>query len=87
MRRVGVIALGLVSCAAAAAAEPGYTCLIEPFQRIELRSGIEARIAAVHVDRGTEVHRGQILVELDSAVEKSALEAARDRSAELASGQ
>ena len=79
MRRVGVTVLALVLSAAAAAAESGHTCLIEPFQRIELRSGIEARIAAVHVDRGTEVHRGQILVELDSAVEKSALEGARYR--------
>lgn len=61
------------------AAEAGYTCLIEPFQRVELRSPIEARIHAMNVDRGAEVRKGQILVELDSAAEKVALEAARYR--------
>jgi RND family efflux transporter MFP subunit len=61
------------------AAEPGYTCLIEPHQRIELRSSIEARIVALHVDRGSEVKRGQILVELDSSLERAALEGARYR--------
>ena len=70
---------GAAWAAAVAAPEPGYACLIEPFQRIELRSSFEARIAAVHVDRGAEVKRGQVLVELDSAVERSALEAARYR--------
>ena len=75
-----VTALGLVLRAgSAAAAEPGHACLIEPFQRIELRSSIEARIDAVHVDRGAEVKRGQVLVELDSAAEKAALEGARFR--------
>jgi RND family efflux transporter MFP subunit len=62
-----------------AAAEAGYTCLIEPFQRVEIRSAIEARIQVMNVDRGAEVRKGQILVELDSAAEKVALEAARYR--------
>lgn len=80
MRKVVVTVLGLfLVTGAAAAADPGYACLIEPFQRIELRSPIEARIDAIHVDRGTEVRRGQVLVELDSAVEKAALEGARYR--------
>ena len=86
MRRVVVTAKVVVTACClvftagtAAAADSGYTCLIEPFQRIELRSPIEARIHAMHVDRGAEVRRGQILVELDSAVEKVALEGARYR--------
>lgn len=72
---------GLVWAAAAPAASDGggYTCLIEPFQRIELRSPVEARIDAVHVDRGSEVRKGQLLVELDSAAERAALEGARYR--------
>ena len=75
----------LVACTAlssfghATAAEPGHACLIEPFQRIELRSAVEARIDAMHVDRGSEVRRGQLLVELDSAAERAALEGARYR--------
>jgi RND family efflux transporter MFP subunit len=75
-----VAALSLVFPAGmAGAADTGYTCLIEPFQRIELRSPVEARIYAMHVDRGSEVKKGQLLVELDSAAEKVALEAARYR--------
>lgn len=79
-----ILAAALTSlfCAAAASAAPdggGYTCLIEPFQRIELRSPVEARIDAVLVDRGTEVRKGQLLVELDSAAERAALEGARYR--------
>ncbi|MDN3921529.1 efflux RND transporter periplasmic adaptor subunit [Roseateles violae] len=63
----------------ARSAEPGYTCLIEPMQRVELRSPVEGRIDAIHVERGMEVKKGQVLVELDTAVERAALEAARFR--------
>lgn len=66
--------------APAIAAESGYACLIEPFQRIELRSSVEARIDAVLVDRGSEVKKGQLLVELDSGAERAALEGAKYRS-------
>jgi RND family efflux transporter MFP subunit len=62
-----------------AAADSGFACLIEPFQRIELRSPVEARIDTIHVDRGAEVRKGQLLVELDSAAERAALEGARYR--------
>jgi hypothetical protein len=55
-----VAALSLVFTAdMAGAADTGYTCLIEPFQRIELRSPVEARIHAMHVDRGSEVRKGK----------------------------
>jgi RND family efflux transporter MFP subunit len=59
---------------------PGYACLIEPMQRLELRSPVEARIDAILVERGTEVRKGQVLVELDAATEKAALEGAKYRS-------
>ena len=65
--------------APASTADSGYACLIEPFQRIELRSPVEARIDVIHVDRGSEVRKGQLLVELDSAAERAALEGARYR--------
>lgn len=70
-----------VASAGAAGAKPsdGFACLIEPMQRIELRSPVEARIEAIHVERGAEVRKGQMLVELDAAVERAALEAARYR--------
>ena len=72
---------GTVPAAAAPPGAPGsgFACLIEPFQRIELRSGLEARIETLHVDRGSEVKKGQILVELESATERTALESARYR--------
>ena len=73
-------ALCLPGVCAAQAADAGYACLIEPMQRIELRSPVEARIEAIHVERGAEVRKGQILVELDSAVERAALEGAKYRS-------
>lgn len=62
-----------------AAAARGFACLIEPLKRIELRSPVEARIDAVLVDRGEEVKKGQVIVQLDSDVERAALEAARYR--------
>ena len=63
----------------ARAGAAGFACLIEPWQRIELRSQVEARIDAVHVDRGSEVRKGQVLVEMDTGAERAALEGARYR--------
>jgi RND family efflux transporter MFP subunit len=70
--------LGVMAGPAVGAAQ-GFACLIEPFQRIELRSGVEGRIDAIQVDRGAEVRKGQVLVELDTAAERAALEGARYR--------
>jgi RND family efflux transporter MFP subunit len=55
-------------------------CLIEPLQRIEMRSAVAAPIVAVHVKRGASVKKGQLLVSLDASVEKAALQAAEFRS-------
>lgn len=66
--------------AGAQTAGPGHACLIEPMQRIELRSPVEGRIAAIHVERGAEVRKGQILVELDTGAERAAFEGAKFRS-------
>jgi RND family efflux transporter MFP subunit len=56
----------------ASAAEAGHACLIEPYQKIELRSSVEALIESVLVDRGSVVHKGQELVRLASGVEEAA---------------
>ena len=61
----------------AQAATERHSCLIEPTQRVELRASVEGRIESIAVDRGAEVRRGQILVELESQAEKAALEAAK----------
>ena len=72
--------LALLLCSAPAwSADPAYTCLIEPMQRVELRSAVEGRIDAIHAERGMEVKKGQVLVELDTAVERAALEGAKFR--------
>jgi RND family efflux transporter MFP subunit len=65
--------------APAALPSRGFACLIEPTQRIELRSAVEARIDSILVERGDEVKKGQLLVQLDSGAERAALDAARYR--------
>lgn len=75
----GVLCAPMATFAQAGSAA-GHACLIEPMQRIELRSPVEGRIAAMHVERGAEVRRGQILVELESGPERAALEGAKYRS-------
>jgi len=57
-----------------------YACLMEPYRKIEIRSPVEALIQSVEVDRGSHVAAGQVLVRLDSGVERAALELSRYRS-------
>lgn len=69
----------LVLAAHAQAAPGEHQCLIEPYQKIELRSVVEALIETVHVQRGSVVRKGQPLVQLNAGVEQAALAAARYR--------
>ena len=82
MKCVRAVVLWMAAPVAWAAPAPpavGYACLIEPWQKIDLRSPVEGAIAAIHVDRGSVVKRGQLLVELDTGPERAALETARYR--------
>lgn len=54
-------------------------CLIEPTQVVEVRASVEGVIANVLVRRGDSIRRGQVLVELQSAAERAAVEVARHR--------
>jgi multidrug efflux pump subunit AcrA (membrane-fusion protein) len=67
--------------AATAAPAPvsAHECLIEPQQRIEIRSPINALIDKVLVERGSVVRAGDVLVQLDASVEREALAGARQR--------
>ncbi len=65
---------------AAAAADTPSQCLIEPHQTIEIKSPVAASIAAIHVERGSVVRKGQLLVSLDADVEKASLATATYRS-------
>jgi RND family efflux transporter MFP subunit len=67
------------SAAAAAAPAPAHECLIEPQQRIEIRSPVNALIDKVLVERGSVVRAGDVLVQLDASVEREALAGARQR--------
>jgi RND family efflux transporter MFP subunit len=79
LRAGGAALLLALGAAGAQAAEP-VQCLIEPAQRVTMRSSVPAQIVAMHVDRGTLVKKGQLLVTLDTSVEKAALAQARFRS-------
>ena len=63
----------------AAAAERGSPCLMEPFQRVNLKSSDTSRVVSVSVDRGSVITKGQVLVMLDASVEQASLNLARQR--------
>jgi RND family efflux transporter MFP subunit len=71
------------ACAIAQPAKPavtaGYDCLIEPNQRIEIRSPANALIDKILVDRGSVVRAGDLLVQLDGSVEREAFTGAQQR--------
>jgi RND family efflux transporter MFP subunit len=82
MKRTSLQALaGLALAMPAWAGAAGFECLIEASQVVEVRSSVDGVIAAVHVQRGDVVRKGQPLVELSSAAERVAVESARYRSA------
>ncbi len=54
-------------------------CVLEPYQVVEVSSAIEGVIKKIYVDRNDVVKRGQLLVELDSDVEKTQVNLARTR--------
>lgn len=56
-----------------------FECLLEPVQVVEIRSSVEGLIQRVHVQRGEEVRAGQVLVELESDAERSAVALAKYR--------
>ena len=74
-------ALAATLIAGAAPASAGsFECLMEAWQMVEVRSPAEGLIEKVYVQRGDTVKKGQPLVELLSAAERSAAESARYRS-------
>mgnify|MGYP000213686761 CR=1 FL=1 len=74
-----VVSVGMAALAPWASAS-GFECLIEASQVVEIRSSVDGVIAAVNVQRGDPVRKGQALVELSSAAERIAVESARYRS-------
>lgn len=56
-----------------------HECLIESNRVVEIRSPVEGLIAKVTVERGDSIKAGQVLIELDSTVERAAVEVAQYR--------
>ncbi len=70
----------LIAVLAAGQALAGeFDCMIEPRKAVEIRAASEGLIEKIWVDRGDMVKVGQVLVTLESGVEKAAAESARYR--------
>ena len=54
-----------------------YDGLIEPYVVVDIGAPVEGVVAGVSVDRSSSVKKGQILVEMESSVERAALEKAK----------
>lgn len=72
-------ALALLGAGTVPAWANPYECLIEPNQTVEIRSSTEGLIEKVFVGRGDRVRAGQVLVQLESSAEVSAVQLARSR--------
>jgi RND family efflux transporter MFP subunit len=80
-RSSGVVLVGvMVALQAVEARASAFECLMEAWQVVEIRSPAEGLIDKVLVQRGDSIRKGQPLVELQSAVERSTAESARYRS-------
>ena len=73
------LALGLALAVGAVHAVPDFDCLIEPAQVVEVRSPVVGLLQQLHVRRGDSIHKGQVLVTIESSVEQSAADTARFR--------
>jgi len=58
------------------AAKP-FECLIEPSQVVEIKAPIEGLIEKINVDRGDTVKQGQVLILLDTGVDRARYEQAK----------
>ena len=68
---------GLVLLLAGRAFAGDFDCIVEPSKTVDVRAASEGLIEKIWVDRGDRVKAGQVLVTLDSGVERAATEAAR----------
>ena len=73
------LALALASVGTGYAGE--FDCIIEPSKTVDVRAASEGLIEKIWVDRGDMVKKDQVLVTLDSGVERAATESARDSAA------
>lgn len=74
----GMLMLAPAMAATPAAAED-FDCIIEAAQTVEIRSPVTGLLQKVHARRGETVREGQLLVTIESSVERSAADSARFR--------
>jgi RND family efflux transporter MFP subunit len=80
MRPAVVSGVVLAACALPLPAwAKSFECLIQPAEIIELRSPVLGLIDKIAVHRGDNVRKGQVLVELESSAERSAMATAEYR--------
>ena len=81
MTSARIAAFGFVLAAnlASQALAGDFDCVIEPRKVLEIRSPIEGLIERVNVDRGDLVRKGQVIAEIDSAVDRAAAAMAKHR--------
>ncbi len=79
---ISILSTGAVLLTKAALAAPldPVSCLIEPYQTVELSTPVAGILAEVAVDRGDLVAAGQVVARLDSRVEALQRDLARARS-------
>lgn len=75
--RIMLACLLFVTSCMSTAAE--FSCLIEPRRTVELRSATAGVVVRVDAERGQFVRAGQVLIALDSGLEKASLDIARHR--------
>ena len=74
------IARSCIALVATGASGAEFDCVVDPRQVVEIRSPVEGVIEKITVDRGDYVTQGQVLVQLDSAVERASAALALQRS-------
>ncbi len=58
---------------------PRQDCVLRPSEVVDVGSAIPGVVDAIHADRSDFVHKGAVIVELESSVEQAALELAKLR--------
>ncbi len=83
MKRLAAFVVGVCMMAPAVAAEESI-CLLTPAETVDLGSPVEGMLAAVLVDRGDVVHKGEVVAQLTAGVEKATLDRAHERAVDTA---
>ncbi|WP_367154939.1 efflux RND transporter periplasmic adaptor subunit [Methylomonas sp. HYX-M1] len=74
------VAAGICAVFSAVSAAKPVECLIEPSQIVEVRAPVDGLIETIAVDRGDKIKQGQVLVTLDSGVERARFAQAKFKS-------